>query len=161
MRNIAIISLGCLLGLASCSSLTSQRATNLNSERREEGTQSIVIAASPEQVRTTLVSSAEEKGTIITRNEGNMVIMENAIGRRNEVLDEEFGPSDKGERLIRIRIRFSGNACKTLVVQDLALLNNAYTVDERSFKLPGDANTQASLQQLKNNSEQKSTCPTS
>ncbi|WP_068314550.1 hypothetical protein [Polycladidibacter hongkongensis] len=154
-----LVALVLLLAVAACQSSTSRRpSANLASERHQEGTQSIIVAASPEQVRTALIASAEERGTIITRDEANMVIMENALSRKNDVLDAEFGPSDKGERVVRVRLRFSGSPCRTLVVQDLALLNNAYTDKEQSFQLPGDANTQSSLFGLKSKAEATSTC---
>lgn len=66
-----------------------------------------------------------------------MIVMESYERGDNPVLDNEFGPSDAGERAYRIRVRFSGSQCSTNVVQDLALVNNIYTPQERSFRLPG------------------------
>ncbi|MTI19288.1 hypothetical protein E1162_18760 [Rhodobacteraceae bacterium RKSG542] len=126
--------------------------------RAEPGSQQIAIKASPEQVRQTLVSSAASRGSFVIQDDPNMVIIENAMRKANPVLDQEFGESSVGERVIRVRVRFSGDRCNTRVVQDLALINNSRTPAEQSFQLPGDANTMQSLQGLKSNAESTSGC---
>lgn len=88
-----------------------------------------------------------------------MVILERPMAGENPALDSEFGPSDNGDRVIRIRVRFTGNQCQTLAVQDLAVINNVRTALEQSFVLPGNPNTMQSLQGLKSRAEQSSSCP--
>ncbi|WP_220089887.1 hypothetical protein, partial [Pseudomonas aeruginosa] len=83
-----------------------------------------------------------------------MIIMERTMTGENPALDAEFGPSDNGNRVVRIRVRFTGTPCRTLAVQDLAVLNNAHTALEQSFVLPGNPNTLESLQGLKSRAEQ-------
>ncbi len=124
-----------------------------------QGAQSVTIAADPATVRSTLVASAREKGTPVVQDEPNMIVMERKMTGENPALDTEFGPSDNGDRVIRIRIRFSGGNCKTLAVQDLAVINNARTALEQSFVLPGNPNTMQSLQGMKSKAESASSCP--
>ncbi|EFO30740.1 hypothetical protein TRICHSKD4_4338 [Roseibium sp. TrichSKD4] len=88
-----------------------------------------------------------------------MVVMERVMAGDNPALDQEFGPSNNGNRVIRIRVRFTGAACNTFAVQELAVINNASTALEQSFVLPGNANTQDSLNGLKSRAEQSSSCP--
>ncbi|RAP62601.1 hypothetical protein AXW85_32640, partial [Pseudomonas aeruginosa] len=118
------------------------------------GAQSVTIAASPAAVKAALVASATEKGTPVVQEEANMIIMERTMTGENPALDAEFGPSDNGNRVVRIRVRFTGTPCRTLAVQDLAVLNNAHTALEQSFVLPGNPNTLESLQGLKSRAEQ-------
>lgn len=121
--------------------------------------QTVTVAASPAAVRTALVSSAAEKGTPVIQDETNMVVMERTLTGENPALDAEFGPSDNGNRVIRIRVRFTGTECRTVAVQDLAVINNVRTALEQSFVLPGNPNTLQSLQGMKTRAEQDSTCP--
>lgn len=123
------------------------------------GAQSVTIAADPAAVHAALVASAHEKGTPIIQDQPNMVVMERAMTGENPTLDAEFGPSDNGTRVIRIRVRFTGSVCKTLAVQDLAVINNVRTALEQSFVLPGNPNTMESLRGLKARAEKSSTCP--
>ena len=88
-----------------------------------------------------------------------MVVLERPMSGENPALDQEFGPSDNGQRVIRIRVRFTGTPCQTLAVQDLAVINNVRTALEQSFVLPGNPNTLQSLQGLKSRAEQNSSCP--
>ncbi|MDD7910455.1 MULTISPECIES: hypothetical protein [Pseudovibrio] len=155
MRIVALVAL--TLALAACQS-GAPRGSNQPILRAEPGTQSVAVKASPEQVRQTLKTSAAQKGTLVVQDDPNMVIIENVMRQANPVLDQEFGPSDNGDRVIRVRVRFSGSQCNTLVVQDVALLNNAHTGLEQSYKLPGDNNTMQSLIGLKQNAEATSQC---
>lgn len=123
------------------------------------GAQSVTIAADPATIRATLITSAKEKGTAVVQDQPNMVVMERVMNGANPALDAEFGPSDNGTRVIRIRVRFSGTGCQTLAVQDLAVVNNVHTALEQSFVLPGNPNTLESLNGLKRDAESKSTCP--
>ena len=140
MRRI-VLSAFCALAVAACQSGSSQRSSQPDQPRLEvpAGAQSVKIAADPASVRSALVSSAQE--------------------RPNPALDSEFGPSDNGQRVIRIRVRFTGTPCQTLAVQDLAVINNVRTALEQSFVLPGNPNTMQSLQGLKSRAEQGSSCP--
>lgn len=123
------------------------------------GAQSLTITASPEQVRAALVESAQQRGTPVVQQDANMVVIERKMTDANPALDAEFGPSDNGDRVIRVRVRFTGEPCNTLAVQDLAVINNARTALEQSFVLPGNANTMDSLKGLKTRAEQTSGCP--
>ncbi|EEA96012.1 hypothetical protein [Pseudovibrio sp. JE062] len=152
-----LIFIGLTAALAACQSGPSTRSGQ-PSIRADADSQTIQINASPEVVRTTLVNSASAKGTIVQQNEPNMVVMESYVRGDNAVLDNEFGPSDSGERAYRIRVRFSGTQCSTNVVQDLALVNNIYTSQEQSFQLPGNPGSLQSLQRLKSNAENSSGC---
>ncbi len=89
----------------------------------------------------------------------NMVVIERKMTGANPALDAEFGASDHGDRVIRVRVRFTGQPCSTLAVQDLAVINNARTALEQSFVLPGNANTMDSLKGLKSRAEKTSGCP--
>ncbi|WP_430511792.1 hypothetical protein [Pannonibacter phragmitetus] len=124
-----------------------------------QGAQSLSIAGSPEQVRMALIASATERGTPVVQDEANMVVIERKMTEANPALDAEFGPSDNGDRLIRVRVRFTGEACRTLAVQDVAIVNNARTALAQSFVLPGNPNTMQSLQGLKTRVERTSGCP--
>ncbi|OKL45284.1 hypothetical protein [Pseudovibrio exalbescens] len=155
MRILALVAL--TVALAACQS-GGPRGSNQPVLRAEAGSQSITVSASPEQVRQTLKASAAEKGTLVIQDDPNMVIIENVLRRKNPVLDEEFGPSNNGDRVIRVRVRFSGSQCNTFVVQDLALLNNAHTALEQSYQLPGDPNTMQSLIGLKKRAESQAQC---
>lgn len=124
-----------------------------------QGAQSLSIAGSPEQVRMALIASATERGTPVVQDEANMVVIERKMTEANPALDAEFGPSDNGDRLIRVRVRFTGEACRTLAVQDVAIVNNARTALSQSFVLPGNPNTMQSLQGLKTRVERTSGCP--
>ncbi|WP_310619216.1 hypothetical protein [Flexibacterium corallicola] len=150
-----LIAIGLALVAAGCQPST---RSSFSVIRPQAGSQTIEVRASPEKVRETLVSSATKRGSYIIQDDPNMVIIENAMRKANPVLDEEFGPSEVGERVIRVRVRFSGTRCDTTVVQDLALINDSRTPGERSFRLPGDSNTLRSLQRLKANSEKGSGC---
>ncbi len=149
--------LGLTAALAACQAGPSNR-TGQPVLRADADSQTIQIKASPEAVRNTLVSSASARGTIVQQNEPNMVVMESYVRKGDPVLDNEFGPSDAGERAYRIRVRFSGTQCTTNVVQDLALVNNIYTSQEQSFRLPGNPGSMQSLQRLKANAEATSSC---
>lgn len=159
MRHIFLTAI-CALSLAACQS-------NSGSSTRPDqpqlsvpaGAQSVKIAADPTTVRTALVSSAQERGTIVIQDQPNMVVLERTLTGANPALDQEFGPSDNGQRVIRIRVRFTGSACETLAVQDLAVINNARTALEQSFVMPGNPNTMESLRGLKSRAEQTSACP--
>ncbi|KZL21333.1 hypothetical protein PsAD2_00624 [Pseudovibrio axinellae] len=152
-----LIFIGLTATLAACQSGPSPRG-GLPTIRAASNAQTVQIKASPEVVRNTLVSSANAKGTIVQQNELNMVVMESYVRGRDPVLDSEFGPSDSGERAYRIRVRFSGSQCHTTAVQDVALINNIYTPDERSFSLPGNPGLTRSLQSMKANAEASSGC---
>lgn len=155
------IAAGALFALAACQSNSSQR-TSLPDQPVLDvpaGAQSVRIAAAPPSVRSALVASAQERGTAVVQDEPNMVVMERTMTGENPALDAEFGPSDNGDRVIRIRVRFTGSNCDTLAVQDLAVINNARTALEQSFVLPGNPNTMQSLQGLKSRAEQSSSCP--
>ncbi len=159
MRRLFLISL-CTLTLAACQS--SSRGPSGPDQPQlsvPAGAQSVNIAAAPTAVRAALISSANERGTTVVQNEPNMVVLERPMLGENPTLDAEFGPSDNGQRVIRIRVRFSGAPCQTLAVQDLAVINNSRTALEQSFVLPGDPNTMQSLRGLKSRAEQSSACP--
>lgn len=117
------------------------------------GGQSVTINSDPQTVRASLVSSASERGTKVVQNDANMVVMERTMNGPNAALDQEFGPSDNGDRVIRVRVRFQGAGCQTQAVQDLAIINNARTALEQSYALPGNPNTMESLQGLKQKAE--------
>lgn len=153
------LAIALLTGLAACQSSSHNSGRPQASLPTPAGAQTVTIAASPEAVRNTLVASAQEKGTPVIQNEANMVVMERRMTGDNPALDQEFGPSDNGERVIRIRVRFAGTPCETRAVQDLAIINNARTALEKSFVLPGNPNTMESLQGLKRSAEQTSSCP--
>lgn len=160
MRHTVIFSL-CALVLAACQSSSNQSASLDNQPRLDvpAGAQSVNIGADPGTVRAALVSSARERGTAVLQDQPNMVILERPMAGENPALDSEFGPSDNGDRVIRIRVRFTGTQCQTLAVQDLAVINNVRTALEQSFVLPGNPNTMQSLQGLKSRAEQSSSCP--
>ncbi len=160
MRHIFLISL-CTLALAACQSGSSNRSSAPDQPRLEvpAGAQSVNIAASPEAVRSALVTSAQQQGTVVLQDQPYMVVLERPMDGANPALDSEFGPSDNGQRVIRIRVRFTGTPCQTLAVQDLAVINNVRTALEQSFVLPGNPNTMQSLQGLKSRAEQGSSCP--
>ncbi|PVB59957.1 hypothetical protein [Labrenzia sp. 011] len=160
MRHILMISL-CALSLAACQGGSGRRASLPDQPRLDvpAGAQSINIAAAPTDVRAALVSSAQERGTVVLQDQANMVVLERPMLGANPALDSEFGPSDNGQRVIRIRVRFTGSPCQTLAVQDLAVVNNVRTALEQSFVLPGNQNTMQSLQGLKSRAEQSSSCP--
>ncbi|MBG6157166.1 hypothetical protein [Roseibium album] len=160
MRHTVIFSI-CALTLAACQS-GSNRSASLGDQPRLDvpaGAQSVNIAADPVTVRSALVSSAKERGTVVLQDQPNMIVLERPMAGENPALDSEFGPSDNGDRVIRIRVRFTGNQCQTLAVQDLAVINNVRTALEQSFVLPGNPNTMQSLQGLKSRAEQSSSCP--
>ena len=152
-----LLFLGLTVALAACQAGPSNH-TGQPTLRADADAQTIQIKASPEIVRNTLVNSASERGTIVQQNEPNMVVMESYVRGENPVLDNEFGLSDIGERAYRIRVRFAGTRCNTNVVQDLALINNIYTTQEQSFRLPGNPGSMQSLQRLKANAEATSGC---
>ncbi len=160
MRHILSASF-CALLLAACQSGTTQRSSLPDQPQLTvpAGAQSVKIAAAPTAVHSALVSSAQERGTIVLQDEPNMVLLERPLNTPNPTLDSEFGPSDNGQRVIRIRVRFTGTPCQTLAVQDLAIVNNVRTALEQSYVLPGDPNTMKSLQGLKSRAEQNSSCP--
>ncbi|WP_305984051.1 hypothetical protein [Roseibium sp. MMSF_3544] len=160
MRQIVLLSL-CAFTLAACQSSSNQSASLGNQPALSvpAGAQSVNIAADPTTVRSALVSSAQERGTSVLQNQPNMVVLERPMAGENPALDSEFGPSDNGDRVIRIRVRFTGSQCQTLAVQDLAVINNVRTALEQSFVLPGNPNTMQSLQGLKSRAEQNSSCP--
>ncbi|WP_417689806.1 hypothetical protein [Roseibium sp.] len=156
-----LIAIALLLTLAACQGSTTRRSDLPQQPTLDvpSGAQSVAIAASPIAVRAALVASAMEKGTPVVQDEANMVVMERTMTDANPALDAEFGPSDNGNRVIRIRVRFTGDQCRTLAVQDVAVINNARTALEQSFVLPGNANTMESLRGLKSRAEQGSPCP--
>ncbi len=158
MRKLLIPAI--LMALSACQSST-QRGPSEPQPTLDvpDGAQSVTIAADPTAVHAALVASAAEKGTPIVQDQPNMVVMERQMTGENPALDAEFGPSDNGQRVVRIRVRFTGGACKTVAVQDLAVINNTHTALEQSFVLPGNPNTMESLQGLKTRAEQNSTCP--
>jgi len=160
MRRLHFICL-CAIALAGCQSGPSQRSALPDQPQLSvpSGAQSVNIAADPTAVRSALVSSAQERGTVVIQNQPNMVVMERAMTGENPALDSQFGPSDNGQRVIRIRVRFTGTPCQTLAVQDLAVINNVRTALEQSYVLPGNPNTMQSLQGLKSRAEQSSACP--
>ncbi|MBO6932779.1 MAG: hypothetical protein JJ856_24640 [Roseibium sp.] len=160
MRQLVFISV-CSLFLAACQSGSSQRSPLPDQPQLDvpAGAQSVNIAADPMTVRNALVSSAQERGTVVLQDQPNMVVLERPMSGENPALDQEFGPSDNGQRVIRIRVRFTGTPCQTLAVQDLAVINNVRTALEQSFVLPGNPNTLQSLQGLKSRAEQNSSCP--
>lgn len=158
MRWLPIVVLS--VGLAACQSSkqTQTSAPEQPSLSVPEGAQTVTIAANPETVRRTLVTSAAERGTNVVQDQPNMVVMERKLTDPNPALDAEFGPSDNGDRVIRIRVRFTGQNCSTLAVQDLAVINNARTALEQSFTLPGNPNTLQSLQGMKAKAEAGASC---
>jgi len=160
MRRLFLLSLSAI-ALAACQSGSSQRPPQPDQPQLSvpAGAQSVNIAADPMTVRSALVASAQERGTVVLQDQPNMVVMERAMTGENPALDSQFGPSDNGQRVIRIRVRFTGTPCQTLAVQDLAVINNVRTALEQSFVLPGNPNTNQSLQGLKSRAEQSSTCP--
>lgn len=160
MRHIITAGL-CALTLAACQSGSTQKASLGDQPKLTvpEGAQSVRVAADPMSVRSALVASAQERGTIVIQDQPNMVVMERQMTGENPALDQQFGPSDNGTRVIRIRVRFTGSPCETLVVQDLAVINNVRTALEQSFVLPGNPNTMQSLKGLKSRAEQNSSCP--
>ncbi|GGB37523.1 hypothetical protein GCM10011316_07070 [Roseibium aquae] len=159
MRPVLVIAAA--IALVACQSNTGRQASGPKQPELTvpAGAQSVRIAAGPEQVRAALVQSATERGTAVVQDQPNMVVMERTLTEANPALDAEFGPSDNGNRVIRIRVRFTGVACNTLAVQDLAVINNARTALEQSFVLPGNPNTMESLQGLKSRAEIASGCP--
>ncbi|CTQ52225.1 hypothetical protein LP7551_00742 [Roseibium album] len=160
MRHFVFISF-CAITLAACQSGSSNRSSLPEQPQLDVpvGAQSVNIASSPVAVRSALVSSAQERGTVVLQDQPNMVVLERPMAGENPALDQEFGPSDNGQRVIRIRVRFTGTPCQTLAVQDLAVINNVRTALEQSFVLPGNPNTLQSLQGLKSRAEQNSSCP--
>jgi hypothetical protein len=123
------------------------------------GAQSLRVRAQPETVRQTIVANAVERGTAIAQNQPNMVVLERTVTQANPALDSEFGPSDNGPRKFRIRVRFQGANCDTLVVQDVAVVNNAGTALEQVFTLTQPQyNNRESLVGLKTKAEAASTC---
>jgi hypothetical protein len=155
-----LLALALFLPLVACQSSPRRAALPEQPELQvPAGAQSVTIAAAPPAVRAALVASANQKGTAVVQEEANMVVMERTMTGDNPALDAEFGPSDNGTRVIRIRVRFTGTPCRTLAVQDLAVINNARTALEQSFVLPGNPNTLQSLQGLKAKAEQGSSCP--
>ncbi|NVK35502.1 MAG: hypothetical protein HWE23_13530 [Rhodobacteraceae bacterium] len=157
MQKLLVIAL--LAGLTACQSGPSTRSLSGQPQLTvSNNSQSVIIAAPPEAVRGALVASATRKGTAIVQDSANMVVMERVLIGENPALDSQFGPSDNGIRVIRIRVRFTGTECTTTAVQDLALVNNVRTALEQSFAMPGDANTQKSLQGLKRSAENASKC---
>lgn len=157
MRKLLIPAL--LIALSACQSTTQKPVQSQPTLDVPAGAQSVTIAADPTTVHAALVASAAEKGTPVVQDEPNMVIMERQMTGQNPTLDAEFGPSDNGMRVIRIRVRFTGSTCKTVAVQDLAVINNTRTALEQSFVLPGNSNTMESLQGLKSRAEKNSGCP--
>lgn len=160
MRHILFVSF-CALALTACQSGSSRQSSLPEQPQLDvpAGAQSVNIAASPMAVRSALVSSAQERGTVVLQDQPNMVVLERPMTGENPALDQEFGPSDNGQRVIRIRVRFTGTPCQTLAVQDLAVINNVRTALEQSFVLPGNPNTLQSLQGLKSRAEQSVSCP--
>jgi len=156
-----VIAVAAILTLAACQSTNTRQAGIPDQPELTvpAGAQSVRIAAAPQQVRIALVQSATERGTAVIQDQPNMVVMERTLTEANPALDAEFGPSDNGNRVIRIRVRFTGTPCNTLAVQDLAVINNARTALEQSFVLPGNPNTLQSLQGLKSRAESGSGCP--
>lgn len=149
-----------LIALSACQSRPSYHRMDAQPQLDvPTGAQSIMIAAPPQTVHAALISSAQQKGTPVIQDQPNMIVMEREMPGKNEALDSEFGPSDNGMRVIRIRIRFTGDTCKTFAVQDLAVINNVRTALEQSFVLPGNPNTMESLRGLKSRAEQSSSCP--
>ncbi|WP_208996605.1 hypothetical protein [Stappia sp. 28M-7] len=123
------------------------------------GAQSITVRANTETVRQTIVANATERGTPIAQNQPNMVILERTVTGENPALDSEFGPSDNGPRKFRIRVRFQGTGCDTLVVQDVAVVNNAGTALEQVFTLTQPQyNPRDSLVGLKSKAEAGARC---
>ena len=161
MRQLLLLPL--LAGLAACQSSRPEPVAPALPAQPElavpAGAQSLTISASPEQVRAALVESAQQRGTPVVQQDANMVVIERKMTGANPALDAEFGASDTGDRVIRVRVRFTGQPCSTLAVQDLAVINNARTALEQSFVLPGNANTMDSLKGLKSRAEKTSGCP--
>lgn len=123
------------------------------------GAQSITVRANPEVVRQTIVANATQRGTPIAQNQPNMVVLERTVSDPIPALDNEFGPSNNGVRKFRIRVRFQGEACKTLVVQDVFVINNAGTALEQVFSLTQPQyNNRDSLVGLKAKAESAATC---
>ncbi|WP_040617112.1 hypothetical protein [Roseibium sp. TrichSKD4] len=159
LKRYASVVLALLLAACQSSTKPTTPETTQPTLTVPQGAQSVNIAADPQTVRTALVTSANERGTKVVQNSANMVVMERVMAGDNPALDQEFGPSNNGNRVIRIRVRFTGAACNTFAVQELAVINNASTALEQSFVLPGNANTQDSLNGLKSRAEQSSSCP--
>lgn len=122
------------------------------------GSQTVTIAASPKTVHDVLIASAKQHGTLIVQDNPNMIVMERLMSGNDPAVNKEFGPSDHGARVVRIRIRLMGSGCQTTAVQDLALVNNANTTNEQSFAMPGNDNTMQSLRGLQENAERHATC---
>lgn len=123
------------------------------------GAQSISVRADPETIRRTIIANATERGTPIAQNQPNMVVLERTVTEPNPALDSEFGPSDNGPRRFRIRVRFQGTDCDTLVVQDVAVINNAGTALEQVFTLTQPQyNPRDSLVGLKSKAEAGGRC---
>lgn len=158
MKRPFAIALSALV-LAGCQSSQQTSLPNQPTLDVPEGAQTVKIASDPRTVRSSLLASAQERGTVVIQDQPNMVIMERTLVGENPALDTEFGPSDNGLRVIRIRVRFTGTNCQTLAVQDLAVINNVRTALEQSFVLPGNSNTMQSLRGLKTRAEQSSSCP--
>lgn len=154
-----LLTIALLVTLTACQSPT---RTRISSDQPRltipNGAQTVTIAASPEIVRGALIASATKKGTAVVQDSANMVVMERVMLGNNAAIDQQFGPSDNGVRVIRIRVRFTGSDCATTAVQDLAVINNVRTAMEQSFVMPGNSNTMQSLQGLKASAEKTSKC---
>ncbi|WP_349357527.1 hypothetical protein [Stappia sp.] len=123
------------------------------------GAQSVTVRADPDTIRQTILASATERGTPIAQNQPNMVVLERVVTEPNPALDSEFGPSDNGDRKFRIRIRFQGKECDTLVVQDVFVVNNAGTALEQVFALTQpEYNPRQSLLNMKQKAERFGGC---
>ncbi|MBA5779286.1 hypothetical protein H2509_19320 [Stappia sp. F7233] len=160
MRRLAVLA-ALALPLAACQS--SGRSVSQYPQQAAltvpAGAQSVRVAASPDAVRQTLVSGASERGTPIIQNDANMVVLERLVTGENPALDSEFGPSDNGQRKFRIRVRFQGTPCDTLVVQEVFVVNNAGTALEQVFSVTQPQyNNPESLIGLKNKAEVLSGC---
>lgn len=143
----------------------SGRRSNVSLQPQQEvltvpaGAQSISVRADAETIRQTIVANATERGTPIAQNQPNMVVLERTVTEANPALDSEFGPSDNGPRKFRIRVRFQGTGCDTLVVQDVAVVNNAGTALEQVFTLTQPQyNPRDSLVGLKSKAESGARC---
>lgn len=123
------------------------------------GAQSVTIAASPEIVREALIVSANERGTAIIQNDPNMIVLETLANEENPALDENYGPSNNGNRKFGVRIRFQGTNCNTFAVQEVYVTNNAGTALEQKFTIIDPKyNSRDALIRLKNRAESASTC---
>ncbi len=149
---VSLALFGCQAPLPQRGGASAPRLTNI------QGAQQTVIRANPETVRQALVESAQSRGTRVVQSEPYMVVLERRMGIDDPALDAEFGPSNNGPRLLRVRVRLQGDVCNTLAVQDLALVNNAHTALERAYRLPGDVQTQASLDRLRRDAEARGVC---